>query len=43
MLGEMPELVLLDSSVDPGWNLRTLTSNCQEHSNEELCRVGSLH
>ena len=43
MLGEMSELIFLDSGIDPGWNLCTLTFNCQEHSNEEFCHVGSLH
>ena len=43
MLGEMPELILLDSGIDRGWNCCILASTDRECSTEGCCRVGLLH
>ena len=43
MLGEMPELILLDSGIDPGWNCCILASTDQECNTGGCCRVGLMN
>ena len=43
VLGEMPELIFLDSGVNRGWNCCILASTDQEFSTGGCCHVSLLH